>query len=61
MKQKASEFFENNSDGIRVLEEMKVDIENKINEGMEISKLFNEIFVYLNVNRENAINLLQKR
>lgn len=56
-----SEFFENNSDGIRVLEEMKVDIENKINEGMEISKLFNEIFVYLNVNRENAINLLQKR
>lgn len=56
-----SEFFESNPDGIKVLDEMKVDIENKINEGMEISKLFNEIFAYLNVNRENALNLLQKK
>ena len=38
-----------------------LSIENKINEGMEISKLFSEIFAYLNVNRENALNLLQKK
>lgn len=56
-----SEFFESNSERVKVLDEMKVDIENKINEGMEISKLFSEIFAYLNVNRENALNLLQKK
>lgn len=56
-----SEFFESNPERVKVLDEMKVDIENKINEGMEISKLFSEIFAYLNVNRENALNLLQKK
>ena len=56
-----SEFFESNPERVKVLDEMKVDIENKINEGIEISKLFNEIFAYLNVNRENALNLLQKK
>ncbi len=56
-----SEFFESNPERVKELDEMKVDIENKINEGMEISKLFNEIFAYLNVNRENALNLLQKK
>lgn len=56
-----SEFFESNPGRVKVLDEMKVDIENKINEGMEVSKLFSEIFAYLNVNRENALNLLQKK
>ena len=56
-----SEFFESNLERVKVLDEMKVDVENKINEGIERSKLFNEIFAYLNVNRENALNLLQKK